>query len=220
MNGILAVYNDVEPSMEAEFNRWYNCQHVLERVAVTGFRSGRRYRAIGKGHRYFACYETDSSDILVSTQYLRCLENPTDWTRKVMPHFRNMVRTVMNQACKAGTGYGGYVGTLALQPADLNIGADATHQWLAAHGLSDAVDGVNIVAAEYWLRDRAHDTVATTESQLRDGPDAALAANIVLHATNPQAPLEVAKHLQAGVEATGAKVGGSMNCYQLLFSAG
>lgn len=220
MTGILAVYNDVEPALEDQFNQWYNRQHLAERVAVPGFQSGRRYRGIDASHRYFAWYQTDNSEVLRSPQYLQRLEDPTRWTRQIMPNFRNMVRTVMTQSCKVGEGYTGFVGTLALEPVSLNSPAsDATREWLVLDGLSDVVDGVEIVAAEYWLRDPLHANPETTESKLRDKPDAALSANIVLHASDAEAPLGVFDRLRDGLVATGAVVEGPMNRYAMIFSA-
>lgn len=215
MTGILAIYNDVEPTVEDQFNQWYNGQHLAERVAVAGFRSGRRYRAIEASHRYFAWYQTDSSAVLRSDEYRQRLEDPTRWTGQIMPNFRNMVRTVMTQSCRVGEGYTGFVGTLALEPAE----GDATREWLALEGLSNVVDGVDIVAAEYWLRDPLHADLETTESRLRDRPDATLSANIVLHASNGEAPRAVSDRLRDGLIATGAVVAGPMNRYALIFSA-
>ena len=37
----------IAPEREAEFNRWYNEEHVPERLAIPGFRKARRFKAIG-----------------------------------------------------------------------------------------------------------------------------------------------------------------------------
>jgi hypothetical protein len=41
--GVLAIWNDVAPEAEAEFNAWYLEQHLPERLAVPGFRRARRW---------------------------------------------------------------------------------------------------------------------------------------------------------------------------------
>ncbi len=43
--GILAIWNDVREGHEAEFNHWFQSEHLLERLAVPGFLFGRRHRA-------------------------------------------------------------------------------------------------------------------------------------------------------------------------------
>jgi hypothetical protein len=96
--GILAVWTDIAPELEAEFNEWYWREHLPERLAVPGFRRGRRYRAIAGAPRYFAFYELDAVEILASPAYLDRLDNPTQWTRRIMPGFRNTTRAAFRLA--------------------------------------------------------------------------------------------------------------------------
>src|SRR5262245_30914614 len=97
MTGILAIWNDIAPEGYEHFERWYNDEHLHERVAVPGFRAGRRYEKVSGGDRqFFAYYEVDSPAVLTSPAYLQRLENPTPWTQKSMTYFRGMVRTVFD----------------------------------------------------------------------------------------------------------------------------
>jgi antibiotic biosynthesis monooxygenase (ABM) superfamily enzyme len=41
--GILAIFNNVAPGREAEFEEWFQHEHLVERLAVPGFLLGRRY---------------------------------------------------------------------------------------------------------------------------------------------------------------------------------
>ena len=61
---VLAIWTDAAADSEAEFNEWYNRQHVNERCDVPGFLSGRRYRALSGRPRYLALYDTTGSDVL------------------------------------------------------------------------------------------------------------------------------------------------------------
>jgi len=45
-SALLMVWADVPPDKEQEFNRWYNEEHLAERLAVPGFLSGARYEAV------------------------------------------------------------------------------------------------------------------------------------------------------------------------------
>jgi hypothetical protein len=70
--------------MEEEFNAWYDDEHLPERLAITGFRSARRWVANcapGEG-KYLATYELDSPAVLQSGEYLARFENATAWTRR------------------------------------------------------------------------------------------------------------------------------------------
>jgi hypothetical protein len=44
--GLFAVWTDIAPEVEAEFNEWYDTEHVPQLLGeVPGFLSGRRYQA-------------------------------------------------------------------------------------------------------------------------------------------------------------------------------
>ena len=76
MTGILSVWNDCAPEGLEHFERWYNGEHLMERVGVPGFRFGRRYELVSGGDRRFmAFYEVDSPAVLTSRPYVERLEN-------------------------------------------------------------------------------------------------------------------------------------------------
>jgi hypothetical protein len=131
--GVLAIWSDAVPEHEAEFNDWYTSQHLPERVGVPGFRRGRRYVKDTPGElRYFTLYECATIEVLASAPYLERLNNPTDWTRRAMPFFRNGSRAAMVVASSAGAGIGGLAATIQFTPA---AGRAADLQsWIAAAG--------------------------------------------------------------------------------------
>ena len=98
--GLLLVMMDIAPEHEEEFNRWYDEQHVPERLSVPGFLSARRYRAVEGGPKYLALYELESPEVLQSEAYKYWLgEGETEWTKRMAPQFRNerFVRNVYVQ---------------------------------------------------------------------------------------------------------------------------
>jgi hypothetical protein len=102
-NGILAIFNNVAPGREGEFERWFQHEHLAERLAVPGFRLGRRYEAVAGAPRFFNFYLTDSVEALTSPTYLARLNDPTPRTRTVMAEiFRDMIRTVCRLSFRAG----------------------------------------------------------------------------------------------------------------------
>jgi hypothetical protein len=84
-SGLLMVWADVPADREAEFNRWYNEEHVAERLAVPGFLSAARYEAVKGGPKHLACYELESPAVLESAAYRQVQQNPTPWTRRCSP---------------------------------------------------------------------------------------------------------------------------------------
>ena len=108
--GILAIWNNVPPGREAEFEEWFQHEHLEERIAVPGFLMGRRHEAVSGSHRYFNFYLTQSPDVLKSAAYLGRLDDPTPMTRRIMSEvFRNMVRTVCRRAYRRGATRGSSV---------------------------------------------------------------------------------------------------------------
>ncbi|MEK7837136.1 MAG: hypothetical protein AAB328_04045, partial [candidate division NC10 bacterium] len=56
---VLAIWNDIAPGGDAEFNHWHTREHVPERVGIAGFLRGRRYEALAGSPRYFTLYEAE-----------------------------------------------------------------------------------------------------------------------------------------------------------------
>jgi hypothetical protein len=100
--GLLAVWNDIAAEDEAEFNGWYDEEHVPERLGVPGIRDARRYRDCAAPLSYAAFYETESLATLASPEYLERLAHPTPRTQRIMPRFRNMTRA----ACEIAADFG------------------------------------------------------------------------------------------------------------------
>ena len=98
-SALLIVYTDVDVEHEADFNAWYNQEHVPERMSAPGFLDAARYEALRGGPRYLAVYELESVEALQSDEYLRMSQNPTEWTRRMSPNVvgRNTVRNVYTQ---------------------------------------------------------------------------------------------------------------------------
>src|SRR5688572_33120425 len=84
-SGLLMVWCDVPADKEAEFDRWYNEEHLAERLAIPGFLSAARYEAVKGGPKHLACYELESVAVLESPAYRRVLANPTEWTNRCSP---------------------------------------------------------------------------------------------------------------------------------------
>jgi len=102
--GILAIFNNVAPGREAEFEEWFQHEHLAERMAVPGFLIGRRHEAVSGWPCYFNFYVTESVRVLRSAAYLGRLDDPTPMTRTVMSEiFKDMIRTVCHRTFQLGT---------------------------------------------------------------------------------------------------------------------
>ena len=110
-DGILAIWNDCVAGYEAEYESWYQGEHLIERLSVPGFLQGRRYESVNALPRFFTYYETASPEVLRSADYLELLENPSTVTVAIMTDvFLNTNRTV----CRVLEHYGEFRGSFAV----------------------------------------------------------------------------------------------------------
>ena len=111
--GILAIWNDCRAGREAEFEAWFQGEHLQERLAVPGFLFGRRHAALSGSPAYFNFYLVESPAVLTSKPYLDRLDNPTPMTKKIMSEvFLNMNRTVCHRTARRGAFRGAYAVTV------------------------------------------------------------------------------------------------------------
>jgi hypothetical protein len=170
--GLMAFWADIDADYVDEFRRWHNCEHVAERVAIAGFRVGRRYCGLGGAPTFFMFYETDDTSVLKSDAYLAALDAPTPWTRRSLAHFRNPVRTIYGLVAGAGapaTLEAPFLWTLRFDLAAED--APAWCEWYAGTVLPalTAMDGVH--RARLYENDEAVSGIMTSERGIyRGGP--------------------------------------------------
>jgi len=114
--GMLLTSMDVDPSDEPDFNRWYDREHLEERVAVDGFLEARRYVAHQGSPKYLSLYSTESFDVLDSPAYRTALANQTAWSKANIGRFKNMIRAVARITISHGQGRGAALAIMRLRP--------------------------------------------------------------------------------------------------------
>ncbi len=114
--GMLLTSMDIDASDEADFNRWYDREHLAERVAIEGFLEARRYIAHQASPKYFCLYSTTTIEVLDSPAYRTRLASPTEWSKKTMARFENMIRVVARITVSRGQGRGAALGIVRLRP--------------------------------------------------------------------------------------------------------
>jgi len=88
----LAMWWDMSLEQRQEFEHWHSHEHFPERLALPGFRRASRWLAADGGERVFVLYELKDHATLSSPGYQQRLNAPTPWSRRMMPHHRNMHR--------------------------------------------------------------------------------------------------------------------------------
>ena len=148
----VAIWCEVAPEMREEFDDWHAHEHMPERLSIPGFLRGSRW--VG-ADGYFMLYEVRDEAVLTGAHYLERLNNPTPWSRKMMPHHRNMVRGL----CRVEAGNGR---ALAQALATVRLAERPALPDPSRRGL----------VAAHALRNIAHASAQTTEQKLRGGDQA------------------------------------------------
>ena len=87
---VLLIGMNVVPEHEAEFNKWYDSEHIPALAAVPGVLAARRYRGSGATQRYVTLYHLTVPEIPHSPAWKEAAETP--WTQRIRAHFRDHLR--------------------------------------------------------------------------------------------------------------------------------
>jgi hypothetical protein len=115
--GMLLTSMNIGASDEAEFNRWYDREHLGERVAIPGFLEARRYVAHQGNPKYLSLYSTETFGVLDSAAYRTALANQTAWSKANIARFKDMIRGVARITVSRGIGRGAALGIIRLRPS-------------------------------------------------------------------------------------------------------
>ena len=175
VQGVLAIWHDIRDGRETDFEFWYKNEHFPERLAVPGFRIGRRFEAVSGAPRYFCYYLTDGPEVLTSAAYIERLNHPTPLTRAMMSDgFLNMNRTVCRRIARSGDLWGALCVTARFQaPADHVTAVPVLERLARAEG---------IARCELWSADQQAGIAA--EEKLRGG-DQRIAACVMVETLRP-----------------------------------
>jgi hypothetical protein len=161
----LAMWWDMAPGMRDEFQHWHTHEHFPERLAIPGFLRASRWASV-EGDGFFVMYELAEHAVLSSPEYLARLNAPTPWSRKLMPHHANMVRSQCEVLESAGAVASRYALTARFSPAS---GADKVRADLSAW-MRELVAAPGLAGA-HLLRTRAPGIAPTAEQRIRGNAD-------------------------------------------------
>ena len=128
-HGMLFVATNIDAADEADFNQWYDYEHVEERVAISGFLSGIRYQAVDAERQYLGLYETESLEAFTSADYHAAFTRQTAWSVKNLNKMVNPMRRVCAISQQHGKGTGSHLAVLTLKEG---VNVAALNAWQAS----------------------------------------------------------------------------------------
>lgn len=90
--GLLLNAMNIAPEVEAEFNEWYDKEHIPALSAVPGVLAARRFRGTSGNRKYVALYHLATPEVQESAEWKKARES--EWTSHLQPHFRDHLRLV------------------------------------------------------------------------------------------------------------------------------
>ncbi|HZV92554.1 MAG TPA: hypothetical protein VFF72_05015, partial [Caldimonas sp.] len=105
----LAIWVDIDPADDAQFEHWHSREHVQERVNCPGWLRGSRFKGVETSGRYLLLYDAEATSAFESEEYYARLRAPTQMSRAIFPKFRDTWRTVCRVEQRWGDGVGAAV---------------------------------------------------------------------------------------------------------------
>jgi len=98
--GLLLNALNIAPELEAEFNEWYDKEHIPALAAVPGVLCARRFRGSSGNRKYVALYHLAEPAVVESAEWKAARQS--DWTSRLQPHFRDHLRLVLRRYRRSG----------------------------------------------------------------------------------------------------------------------
>jgi len=100
--GLLVNAMNVAAEHDAEFNEWYDHEHIPALAAVPGVLSARRFRDPKGTHRYLALYHLRTPEVTTGAAWKNAASTP--WTERLRPHFRDHLRILSRRYVRGSVG--------------------------------------------------------------------------------------------------------------------
>ena len=163
----VAMWWDIAPEMQAEFEDWHSHEHMPERLGIPGFLRGTRWIALSGHPSYFVLYEAARLATITGGAYLERLNNPTPWSRKMMPHHHNMVRSLCRVRASFGRGLSHALATIRFSPSARNRKRIAT--WLTSDAMPQLPQRKGLTSAHLLESQPLSAAPQTAEQKIRGG---------------------------------------------------
>jgi hypothetical protein len=103
--GVMIAMFDVPDSLDAEFNRWYDEEHIPEKVGrVPGFLAARRFKSLDGRPNYLCIYELEDVSVVDDPTYLQNYRSGTVTTERMKAKAKTFYRNVYIQIHAATDG--------------------------------------------------------------------------------------------------------------------
>jgi hypothetical protein len=207
--GILISSMEVLPEEEADFNEWFDREHLAERVAIPGFIEARRYESIGAPTRYLQIYNTTEFEVLDGAAYRAALTSQTEWSKHHISRFIEPTRVVGRLVQSDGVARGVALALVRLRPS----GDPAMMP--ALEGVLDALDKPGTASVHFVEADAQLSRPVTADSTYVGGQD----CYVIIECTSEATAQRVMAHMEVPVQKYGELIEARVFRYRMDISA-
>ena len=210
----IAMWWTIRAEQRAEFGDWHSHEHFPERLGIPGFRRGSRWTSALDAEGFFVLYELDQYVPLTSKGYLDRLNAPTPWSKKMMPHHLNMVRSQCRVASSFGGGVAATLATIRLSP---QAGRESGLKEMLCKTLREYANKPGLTGAHLLMTDTPKTSAPTTEQQIR-GSDSAADWIVLLSGYDGEAVQRTVADGFSSLQQAGAREKTTAGRYNLAFT--
>lgn len=151
--GFLAIWCDIAASDLNDYRNWLTQEHIADRTFLPGFLGVRLFEGLDDPCSHFILYATKSVEVLNGSDYRAVLDNPSPWTRRIMPKFGPFDRALGRQTLKIGNGFGPCITIWRLKVDDPTIDTERMQSELEAFR-TDGIVSLRVCALSRDTTDR------------------------------------------------------------------
>jgi hypothetical protein len=211
----VAMWWNAPPEMREEIEDWHTHEHMPERLAIPGFLRGTRWQALDGTPSYFILYEVARVSVLTGPEYMARLNDPTPWSRRMMPHHLDMVRSLCRVQASSGGLVGAVLATVRFSPP--RRGGRTVAEWLAKEMLPPLAQRKGIAGACLLQARRPAVAASTTEQQIR-GQDGTADSVLILSGYDASVVARAGDEMRASLAARKADVHPAHTLYAPAYS--
>lgn len=154
MRGILFSQMEPPAGWEADFHHWYDTDHIPARLAMDGFDSAVRYRALEGVPKYLAVYELTDMGVLGTEPYNELKRAPSAETTRMLANVRGFTRYTCREISDSGPARhpGDYLAVVAFAVPDADLGQ--FDDWY------ETEHSPMLLKADDWLRVRRYEVTS------------------------------------------------------------
>lgn len=142
--GFLAIWCDIANEDLADYRNWLTKEHIADRTFSPGFLGVRLFEALDDSRSHFILYATESIEVLRGPAYKAILDNPSPWTKRIMPRFGPFDRALGEQVLKVGNGFGSHVVVWRVRLKQASIDIAHVKKELSAAATLDGVASIRL----------------------------------------------------------------------------